>query len=170
MELLYNMTNKNKIPEIYNTLFICSYIFYDENLYKINPLTTNLEYETLEYDLEISDYLYKNELLYALGLKDYTEEIINEKIKKLYNIIFIEDNDIHINNNIKDNLELIMKNLASSINCNDLEIGFILLFSYHLFHITHICLIELINTGVIDPKNMDILNMTISQFNEKSNT
>ena len=91
---------------------MCYYIFYDEKLCKLNPLTSIVEYDKPEYDLEISDYLYKNELLYALGLKNYTEEIINETIKNLYNIIFIEDNDIHISNNIRDNLELIMKNFT----------------------------------------------------------
>ena len=160
-----NTIEKKLFLQIYNTTFICSYMLYDEKLCKNNPLTNNLEYDKPDYDLDISDYLYKNELLFALGLKKYNEENVNKTIKKIYNTIFIEDNDICINNNSKNNLELIMKNLASSINCNDLEIGFILLFSYNLFHITHGCLIELIHTGVIDQKYIDILNTSIIQIN-----
>ena len=77
---------------MYNTEFVCTYVFYDHSLLKKNPkfksMSDNLIEESKKGNTEeelknISDFLYKNELLYALNIPDFNEELVNRKITAL---------------------------------------------------------------------------------------
>jgi len=162
--------NNNMI--IYNTEFLCSYVFYDETLVHKNPLSlryiSNIDNENttldLEYDKEVAEYLYKNELLYALKLHDYHEEVVTDKIKKLYQIVFI---DTFIFQDDRHSLTVACKKLAAILLTDNLEMGFMLLFSYNLYHITHICLCDLIATGTIIPENSKSLEEMVNDVTSK---
>ena len=157
---------------IYNTEFLCSYIFYDETLAHKNPLSlryiSNIDNENttldLEYDMEVAEYLYKNELLYALKLHDYQEEVVTDKIKKIYQIVFI---DSFIFQDDRHSLTVACKKLAAMLLTDNLEMGFMLLFSYNLYHITHICLCDLIATGNIIHENSKSLEEMVDDVTSK---
>jgi len=133
----------------YNTEFLCTYMFYDLNLAKINPLSKkyidckkkqvvirNYESDSYEEDLtndqDSADYLYRNELLTAFNLTEYNDIILNTKINELYKFLFI---DTYLDTQI-DQLKCIISDLSEKY-FNSMEAGFMMLFSYELFHITH---------------------------------
>ena len=161
----------------YDTEFLCTYMFYDVALAEINPISKKyiiykkekallkikleidsdsdneavLDNESGLDNKEISDYLYKNELLHAFKLNDYNDIIVNLKISELYNLLFIENTT----NNQIIKLKDIINNLSEKYFNNDIEAGFIMLFSYELFHITHNILCNIINNKCDDDKYDD---------------
>jgi len=167
------MDNNNTI---YNIEFLCSYIFYDKDLIYKNPLSIRYIQENkyneddemssigIEYDKEVAEYLYKNELLYAFRLCDYNEDFVNEKIQTLYNTIFINSNKLQYNTRELTNT---CKKLSAMLLTDNLEMGFTLLFSYNLYHITHICLCDLFTTGTIVPENSKILEDLVNDITSK---
>ena len=133
----------------YNTEFLCTYMFYDLNLAKINPLSkkyidckkkqvvirnyeSDSDEEDLTNDQDSADYLYRNELLTAFNLTEYNDIILNTKINELYKFLFI---DTYLDTQI-DQLKCIISDLSEKY-FNSMEAGFMMLFSYELFHITH---------------------------------
>jgi hypothetical protein len=138
----------------YNTEFLCTYMFYDLNLAKINPLSkkymdckkeqvvlrnyeSDSDEEDITNDQDSADYLYRNELLNAFNLTEYNDIILNTKINELYKFLFLDDT--HLDTNLDthiDKLKLIVSDLSEKY-FNSMEAGFMMLFSYELFHITH---------------------------------
>jgi hypothetical protein len=123
---------------MYKTDFICTYNLYDFSLNEFNPLTRPFA-ETIrkqhgeygeEERKEIADYLYKNELLHALGLTIYDNEKLRESI---------------------DEIERATQGVLS------FSIDFVLLFSYDCFHITHLCLCDFFKEGAIQEENRQAL-------------
>jgi hypothetical protein len=120
---------------MYNTKFVCTYntssvFFGDENIG--------------EKDEEfIRDSIYRQELLYILGMEDYNEREMNNSIDGLYK-------------KIKENGELksCMLKLASHFMCDDEKLGLMILYSFDYMHLTHICISELLETNKISEKNM----------------
>ena len=158
------------IMDKYDTTFLCTYMFYDVALAEINPISkkfiiykkgkTLLKINNPETitdsesdndsdndsdnesdNKEFSDYLYKNELIHAFKLNDYNDINFNEKINELYKIFCIENPT----NNQTIKLKNIINKLSEKYFNNDIEAGFIMLFSYELFHITHNILCNIIN-------------------------
>jgi len=131
---------------MYNNEFICTYPFYDSVLAKNNPTTIKymqdkqtqgeeLEYQVVD-ELDIAEYIYKNEFLHAFFLEDYSD-IINENMQTLYKFVFEHENR-------KDFMSCIEK-LMEIQQINDMEIAFSLLFSYDYFHVTHLCLCDMLS-------------------------
>ena len=86
-----------------------------------------------------SSYLYKSELLHAFYMETFNTDILNNKITELYNFL-IEKKDT--NESVKKLLECASKCSDKTPHQLDESSGFIILFCYELFHITHICLTE----------------------------
>ena len=142
--------------------------------------TTNIHYSRLKdeddseddfidenYNEFTSKYLYENEILYAFHMNNFDEELINSKIKALYEYI----NSIRtINSSANSLLEFSIRAASDIISCSDEHSGFILLFSYQFFHITHLCIIDLLNEEklyTISKINMDALENSVSLFIDK---
>jgi hypothetical protein len=139
-------------------------MFYDKSLYSLNPITTNYisekmkkdEESVLESDEFTSEYLYDTELLHAFNMTTYNSETIDKYIQDLYNKI-VEMREI--NESAKKLLEYAYFISNKTIFTDNEEAGFLILFSYHLFHITHICLCELFTENNISEQNfMFLLN------------
>lgn len=163
----------------YDTDFLCTYMFYDVDLAEINPLSkkyiiykkekallklnkleanlgsdsdsdSDSDFESESNNKEYSDYLYKNELLHAFNLNDYNDTTINVKISELYKLLCIENPT----NNQTIKLKNIINKLSEKYFNNDIEAGFIMLFSYQLFHITHNILCNIL-CNIINDKSYD---------------
>lgn len=120
---------------MYNTKFVCTYhtpeVFLD---------TDNITNEEKEF---IRNTIYRQELLYVLGIEDYNEVEINTAMNEIYNKA--KEND---------ELKKCMNKLAGQFMKADEEIGLMFLFSYDYMHLTHICISELFETGKISEKSL----------------
>jgi hypothetical protein len=120
---------------MYNTKFVCTYhtpeVFLD---------TDNITNEEKEF---IRNTIYRQELLYVLGIEDYNEVEINTAMNEIYNKA--KEND---------ELKKCMNKLAGQFMRADEEIGLMFLFSYDYMHLTHICISELFETGKISENSL----------------
>jgi hypothetical protein len=164
----------------YNYQFVTTYSFYDKSLYLNNPISSQYSYEkekekecresdetqpetdtdseTEEIDENFtSKYLYDNELLHAFHMEMYDANILSNKIFQLYNHLKSHREnypDIHKFLEIAD--EMSMKYILKSDEFN----GFMILFSFDYFHITHLCICDILNEesfGTICKNNLDFL-------------
>lgn len=106
-------------------------------------------YKLIEKDNE-SEHLYRIQFLQAFQCDKWDDDIINNKMKNLYDNIKNDNTVKEIINSIKSS-----KNLEMLINIfgdDDLSL-FKLLFKYELFNLTHICICNILNKD-----NEDIIN------------
>ena len=120
---------------MYDTKFVCTYhtpeVFLD---------TDNVTEDEKEF---IRNTIYRQELLYILGMDEYNEAEINTAMNKIYNKA--KEND---------ELKKCMNKLAGQFMKADEEFGLMLLFSYDYMYSTHICISELFETGKIDENSL----------------
>jgi hypothetical protein len=103
-------------------------------------------------------------------LEEFDEKLVNSKIQELYITHFVfNDDDEKITEkskktnktNSKTKLKKIMKKVSEKMFLEDDEFGFIMLFSYSYFHLTHLCLCEFFNNGEIRQELINALNVVI---------
>jgi len=139
---------------MYNNNFICTYVFYDSSILKFNPIS--LIYTKIDDDdFDCSEMLYQNELLQAFNLTEFDDKIINNKVIELYNSIDLEFID---NKEFKE----ILIFLSEQHFTDDLLIGFMSLFSYHLFHISHLCINDFVVFKTFKEENLNYLKKSIN--------
>jgi hypothetical protein len=113
----------------------------DPNLHKKFNITDEKEKE------ELSDVIYKYDLISIFGLDDFLEEIIIEKMNNLYNII-IENSDIYnICSNIHDSTNA--HGIFDKINKKENFQYFMVLFSYDNLYLFYPCICEFLDKGII---------------------
>jgi len=124
---------------MYNTKFVCTYhtpeVFLD---------TDNVTEDEKEF---IRNTIYRQELLYVLGMEEYDEAEINTAMNEIYNKA-----------KEHEKLKKCMNKLAGQFMKADEEFGLMLLFSYDYMYLTHICISELFETGKITENSL--LNLT----------
>jgi hypothetical protein len=103
-------------------------------------------------DEQLHDIIYQYDLLRIFDLEDFLEDIINEKIKNLYNIM-IKNDDVQVICS-----SLYKKNIVS--DNNEYYESFIILFSYDYLHLFYPCICEFIIHGNIN-KNKQLLFQNI---------
>ena len=112
-------------------------------------------YKLIENESE-SEHLYRIQFLQAFESENWNDDIINDKMKTLYENIKDNANIKNIINNIKKskNLELMITLLAD----DELTL-FKLLFKYELFDFTHKCICNILNNDNenVTNENKDIL-------------
>uniref|UniRef100_A0A6C0LCW7 Uncharacterized protein n=1 Tax=viral metagenome TaxID=1070528 RepID=A0A6C0LCW7_9ZZZZ len=127
---------------MYNTDFVCSYPYYDPVLIKY--CSTQLEPDFLKEYVDaysaddLSDCLYKANFLESFCLSEYHDENVNRELNILYKLFLTNDRFTEC-----------MKKMANKYISEDLYTGFMLLFSYDYFFITHGCVCEYLKTGEI---------------------
>ena len=157
---------------MYHSSFYPTYMFYDTELLSLNPISSNYLFEksqqpeeeedtVLEQDEFTSKYLYETELLHAFNMTTYNSETLDKYIQNLYNKI-VEMRETNIS--AKKLLEYSLITSNKTIFTENEEYGFMILFSYHLFHITHICLCELFSENIISDKNFIFLLNNINNL------
>jgi hypothetical protein len=131
----------------YNTTYICKYnnnIFSKE---EEDKLSDNEKYF-------VADSLYRNDVLNIFRLEDFDEVVINNCIHEIYEKI----------KNYND-LNPILRKLATFFFSEDCELGMLLMFSYDYLEYTHPCICEFLETGQISldklNKLKDVINKNI---------
>jgi hypothetical protein len=136
---------------IYNTQFKVKYYDIEQEL--LTKCEKNKEIEYTKQDvLDICDKLYRDELI-SVFLGDTNEEIdylniddindnINNTIKELYNTILV-------NTQFKQLIEEVSETCFGTKETVNYMVLFAL-FSHQLFHLTHKCICQYLETGIID--------------------
>jgi hypothetical protein len=119
-------------------------------MYNINFKCTYLD---IEHDSE-NDDLYRENLLSAFGIPEFDELQINSAVHDLFVLI---EQHVDFNNFIP-----ILAKLASNWFSEDIELGFVSLFSYHYFYITHELIVRFIGQNVICDKMLRKLTKLIN--------
>jgi hypothetical protein len=154
---------------MYHSAFYPTYMFYDQTLHSLNPISSNYisekkqqeEEPLLEPDDFTSEYLYETELLHAFNMTTYNSETLDKYIQELYNKI-VEMRET--NASAKKFLEYAYITSNKTVFTDNEQSGFMILFSYHLFHITHICLCELFSENNISEQNFTFLLNNINNL------
>ena len=141
---------------IYNTNITLTYPYYDHDLRKNLDLSKEIE-EEIQDDVEdleeMTDLLYKIELLKVFHLDDYYEGDLNKKINELFDVC-VKITEIN---------ELIdMMNEYTYFNHK--ESAFAMLFSFHYFYLFHPCLKDYLTLNKINENNYERIKNKITQF------
>ena len=127
---------------MYNTKVVCTY-----NTPDVFSVDDNVSEEEKNF---VRDVIYRQELLNILGMEEFNdsemERTIHELFKKVREEPFLK--------------ECMIKLSGHFLNI-DQEIGLMLMFSYDYMYLTHICISELLDTGIISEKNMLTLRSII---------
>jgi hypothetical protein len=145
---------------MYNSKFICTYSFYDPDLR--NKYHTNKTYdlEDVEDFEDLAELVYKADLLRAFGeeVGDFENNILFEN-----DILFKNVNFIELYNQMKNDaifVECVEKSMQKHF-CEDLESGFIVLFSYDYFFLTHNCICSLLNNKKMSQDDLALLKKAL---------
>ena len=127
---------------MYNTKVVCTY-----NTPDVFSVDDTVSEEEKNF---VRDVIYRQELLNILGMEEFNdsemERTIHELFKKVREEPFLK--------------ECMIKLSGHFLNI-DQEIGLMLMFSYDYMYLTHICISELLDTGIISEKNMSNLRSII---------
>jgi len=130
----------------------------EPNLYEKFNITGEKEKE------DLSDVIYKYDLISIFALHDFLEEIIIEKINNLYSIM-IQDKEIKvICSEIYKNINI--NGLFKKINEDDNFVNFMVLFSYDNLHLFYPCICEFFDNGTISNEKLTVLKNNISENRE----
>ena len=130
--------------EIYNTKYICSYN--DSDVF----LESEIEILNEDEKQFVRDALYRRDLCNIFKIE---EEYFDEKV--ITNIINALYRDINGEKFLKSCIIKVSNNFFS----NDLELGFLILFSFDYLYLLHPCLSEFIETGKINHSNDSLIKL-----------
>ena len=147
-------TKVNKELIMYNTKMICTYYYYDAELKKNIPheFLSTFHLDVEEQNGDVCDLIYQADYLQIFGLNEFDYNTINTEIKKIYET-----------DGVKTNVRLqeCMKKAANMFLSEDLEFGFMVLFSYDYLFATHLCICDVLEKGSIQEKHLDLLNKLV---------
>ena len=130
--------------EIYNTKYVCSYN--DSDVF----LESEIEILSDNEKQFVRDVLYRRDLCNIFKID---EEYFDEKT--ITNII----NDLYANINGEKFLESCIIKVSNNFFSNDLELGFLILFSFDYLYLLHPCMCEFIETGKISQTNNSLAEL-----------
>ena len=129
----------------YNTKYVCSYndsdVFLDSELEILNDYEKNF----------VRDALYRRDLCNIFNIEDqcFDEKIITNMINALFKNI-----------NGEQFLESCITKISNKFFCNsDLELGFLILFSFDYLYLVHPCISEYIETDKISDSNESLIKL-----------
>lgn len=128
---------------MYNSQFVYTYSFYDPNLRNSYHTNERYDLEDVEEFEELAELVYKTDLLRAMQftvdeIESSADNVCfnSEKLLELYDVVKV---DVGF-------MECIEKSKEKHV-CEDLETGFITLFSYDYFFLAHKCICDIVNDG-----------------------
>ena len=128
---------------MYNTKIVCTYN--TPEVFLPTDIITDQEKEF------IRDVIYRQEILDIFEITEFNEVNMRTSIEELYE-------------RLKDNVDMTfcMRKLSERFMKNDELVGLKILCSFDYLYLTHICICEYIETGVISEINMNNLKSSIS--------
>jgi hypothetical protein len=144
---------------MYNSKLICTYSYYDAYLRSCYHSNEKYDLTDVQDFEDLTEIIYKTELLNAFCVSSKDDElntidfsIINNKLMELYS-------QMKRNEKIFNCIEKTMKKHF----CEDLESGFIVLFSYDYFFLTHKCVCDFLNISDVSDSNISNLKHALEK-------
>jgi len=128
----------------YNTKYVCSYN--DSDVF----LESELEILNEDEKQFVRDALYRRDICNIFNIR---EQCFDEK--KITSIITALYKNINGENFIK----LCTTKISNNFFSNDLELGFLILFSFDYLYLLHPCISEFIETGKISENNNSLIKL-----------
>ena len=135
---------------MYNCSVILTYNYYDNKFKEYNE-KQNVDLSIIDPDDindEVSETLYRFELLSVFGLEEFNDDVINLEVMNLCTKL----------SEHSDFTELMLK-AAGKMLSEDLCTGLMVLFSYDTFFLLHRCICEFLKNGTISPENLNNLKV-----------
>jgi len=129
---------------------ICTYYYYDSELKeKVPDEFINLNLEVEQQNADICDLIYQTDYLQIFNLVEFDYNTINTEMKRIYELSGVKSNA---------KLQECMKKVANMFLSEDLELGFMVLFSYDYLFATHLCICDVLENGSIEEKHLELLS------------
>jgi len=139
---------------MYNSQFISTYSYYDQELREKFHSSENVDVDDVKGFEELSEVIYQADLLRAFG---FTVEDLEKEIEFNTTLMHELYNQFKIHPTF---LECIEKAKNKHL-CEDLEAGFITLFSYDYFFLTHKCICEYLKDNNICEESINNLKRAL---------
>jgi hypothetical protein len=107
---------------------------------------------------ELSEIIYQADLLRAFG---FTVEDLESEIELKLNAELVRE--LYSQINLHPSFAECIEKAKNKHLCEDLEFGFIALFSYDYFFLTHKCICEYLTNGNIAEKSIENLKRSLQQ-------
>jgi hypothetical protein len=111
----------------------------------------NLEVE--QQNADICDLIYQTDYLQIFGVVEFDYNVINDEMKKIYETTGLKTNTT---------FQECIKKAANMFLTQDLELGFMVLFSYDYLFATHLCICDVLENGSIQEKHLDLLTKLLN--------
>jgi hypothetical protein len=137
---------------MYNWNVVITYNYYDKQ-FKENNEKQNIDLDLIDSEdmtVDVSETLYRAELLGVFGLEEFDDKVINLEVMNLCTQLFTHT----------EFAELMLKAAAKMLS-EDLCTGLMVLFSYDSFFLLHRCICEYLKTDIISAENLDALKKSI---------
>ena len=141
---------------MYNSQFISTYSYYDPELRDKFHSEENINLDDVKNFEELCDVIYQADLLRAFG---FTVEDLDAEIELNAELMHELYNQFNVHPSFAECIEKAKNKHA----CEDLETGFVVLFSYDYFFLTHKCICEYLTTENISHENIDNLKRVLDQ-------
>ena len=108
----------------------------------------------------IKNVLYQEDLMNIFNLEQYDD------YKNFYNEDILKDTMSELYEKLKENEVLLdcMKQLANALFSENPEIGLCLLYSYDFMYVTHKCVVEYLDNGLISDENINLLKTLVNNY------
>ena len=133
----------------YNTEYVCTYTDIDIFLPEDNITEHEQQF--------VLNCLYRNDLLYIFNIEDFEKEYKDKMMNELFE-------EIKENNFLLSCVEQMAKKYKYSYNGNNnsnMLLGVIMLYSYDFLHVTHPCVSEYLEKGIISDESMKAMKEKI---------
>ena len=139
---------------MYNCHVVITYNYYDKQ-FKEHNKNQHIDLDLIDQEDmtdDISDALYRSELLGVFGLEEFDDKVINLEVMTLCNQLSAHT----------EFAELMIKAAAKMLS-EDLCTGLMVLFSYDSFFLLHRCICQYLKTGIITAETLDALTESLAK-------
>ena len=139
---------------MYNWNVVITYNYYDKQ-FKENNKNQHIDLDLIDQEdmtNDISETLYRAELLGVFGLEEFDDKVINLEVMNLCSQLSTHT----------EFAELMLKAAAKMLS-EDLCTGLMVLFSYDSFFLLHRCICQYLKTGIITAETLDALTKSFAK-------
>ena len=138
---------------MYNCNVVITYNYYDKQ-FKENNEKQNIDLDLIDQEDmtdDISETLYRAELLGVFGLEEFDDKVINLEVMNLCNQL-----------SAHTEFSRLMLKAAAKMLTEDLCTGLMVLFSYDSFFLLHRCICDFLKTVIINTETLDALKKSLN--------
>jgi hypothetical protein len=139
---------------MYNCHVVITYNYYDKQ-FKEHNKNQHIDLDLIDQEDmtgDISDALYRSELLGVFGLEEFDDKVINLEVMNLCSQL-----------SAHTEFAALMLKAAAKMLSEDLCTGLMVLFSYDSFFLLHRCICQYLKTDIITAETLDALTELLAK-------